>query len=47
MIEAGKANLVIQTVGRFTGSDVKFGASTMELNALSSMYQNRFNEVFD
>ena len=47
MIEAGKANLVIQTVGRFTGSDVKFGASSMELNALSSMYQNRFNEVFD
>ena len=47
MIEAGKANLVIQTVGRFTGSDVKFGTRSMELNSLSSMYQNRFNEVFD
>ena len=46
MAAATQAGLIIQSVGRFGGTSVKFGASEAELNDLSSLYRNSFGEAF-
>ncbi len=42
MIAAGKAGIPLQTVGKFTGSSVRFGNSEDELDALSMLYRTKF-----
>ncbi len=46
MIEAGKAGVPIQTVGRFGGDAVKFGGSEAPLSELSAIYRGSFAERF-
>ena len=46
MAAATQAGLSIQSVGRFGGTSVKFGASEAELNDLSALYRNSFGEAF-
>ncbi|MBV0911540.1 phosphoribosylformylglycinamidine synthase subunit PurL [Anianabacter salinae] len=46
MIEAGKAGLTIQTVGRFGGDTVRMGRSEAPLSELSALYRSSFGAVF-
>ena len=46
MIEAGKEQITLETVGKFVGSDVKFGASSAPLKDLSDLSEGRFSEIF-
>ncbi|MRU17019.1 phosphoribosylformylglycinamidine synthase subunit PurL [Roseovarius sp. A21] len=46
MIEAGRAGVPIQSVGKFTGDTVKFGTSEAPLAELSAIYRNSFGETF-
>ena len=46
MIEAGRAGVPIQSVGKFTGDMVKFGSSEAALAELSGIYRNSFGETF-
>src|SRR6056297_782577 len=46
MIEAGRAGVPIQSVGKFTGDTVKFGSSEAALAELSGIYRNSFGETF-
>ena len=47
MVAAGKASVPIQTVGRFTGDVVRFGASQAPLPELSELYRGTFGATFD
>ncbi|MEM9434901.1 MAG: phosphoribosylformylglycinamidine synthase subunit PurL [Pseudomonadota bacterium] len=42
MIAAGRAGVTLSTVGRFTGSNVRFGSSEAPLEALSALYRSSF-----
>ena len=42
MIAAGQAGLTLQSVGRFTGQDVKLGSSVAPLDELSEVYRSSF-----
>ena len=46
MIAAGQAGVKIETVGRFTGSDVSFGGSSASVEELSAIYRTSFEEIF-
>jgi phosphoribosylformylglycinamidine synthase len=46
MAAATQAGLSIQSVGRFSGTSVKFGGSEAELADLSALYRNSFGEAF-
>ena len=46
MIAAGQAGVKIETVGRFTGSDVSFGGSSAPVEELSAIYSTSFEEIF-
>ena len=46
MIEAGRAGVPIQSVGKFTGDTVKIGTSEAPLAELSAIYRNSFGETF-
>jgi len=46
MIEAGRAGVPIQSVGKFTGDTVKIGTSEAPLAELSTIYRNSFGETF-
>ena len=46
MIEAGRAGVPIQSVGKFTGDTVKFGTSEAPLAELSAIYRNTFGDTF-
>ena len=46
MAAATQAGLSIQSVGRFGGTSVKFGASEVELADLSALYRDSFGEAF-
>ena len=46
MIAAGQAGMKIETVGRFTGSDVSFGGSSAPVEELSAIYRTSFEEIF-
>lgn len=46
MINAGRAGVPIQTVGKFGGTSVRFGASEADLAELSSLYRSTFAETF-
>jgi phosphoribosylformylglycinamidine synthase len=46
MIEAGKAGVPIQTVGKFGGDQVVFGASTAPLADLASVFRSTFAQTF-
>ncbi|HGG05918.1 MAG TPA: hypothetical protein ENK28_10700, partial [Aliiroseovarius sp.] len=44
MVAAGQAGIPLQSVGRFTGSDVVFGASRAPLADLVDVYTTAFEE---
>ncbi|WP_298494382.1 phosphoribosylformylglycinamidine synthase subunit PurL [uncultured Maritimibacter sp.] len=44
MVSAGQAGVAIATVGKFTGSSVKFGASDAPLADLATIYRSAFAE---
>lgn len=46
MIAAGQEGVKIETVGRFTGSDVSFGGISASLEDLSALYRNSFANTF-
>jgi phosphoribosylformylglycinamidine synthase len=46
MAAATQAGLIIQSVGRFVGTSVKFGGSEAELDSLSALYRESFGEAF-
>lgn len=46
MIAAGRAGVTLTTVGRFTGDEVKFGASSAPLDELSRAWKGAFAEHF-
>ncbi|MBY5988507.1 phosphoribosylformylglycinamidine synthase subunit PurL [Roseovarius atlanticus] len=46
MIAAGQAGVPIQSVGRFTGSDVQMGRSSAPLAELSAIYRGTFGDTF-
>ncbi|MBU3258431.1 phosphoribosylformylglycinamidine synthase subunit PurL [Roseovarius sp. PS-C2] len=46
MIEAGRADVPLQTVGRFTGDTVRYGASEAPLNELSQQFRSSFGAHF-
>ena len=46
MTEAGKLGLSLTSVGKFTGSDVNFGGTSMPLDALSEIYRTSFGATF-
>ena len=46
MAAAGQAGVPIQTVGRFTGSDVSFGGTSAPLAELSDIYRSSFGNHF-
>ncbi|MDM8165509.1 phosphoribosylformylglycinamidine synthase subunit PurL [Roseovarius sp.] len=46
MAAAGQAGVPIQTVGRFTGSDVSFGGTSAPLADLSELYRSSFGSHF-
>ncbi len=46
MAAATQAGLIIQSVGRFVGTSVKFGGSEAELDSLSALYRDSFGEAF-
>ncbi|MEM6895972.1 MAG: phosphoribosylformylglycinamidine synthase subunit PurL [Pseudomonadota bacterium] len=45
MIAAGQAGVPIQTVGRFTGQDVRFGSSGEALDTLSALFDEGFAQA--
>ncbi|NDR56523.1 phosphoribosylformylglycinamidine synthase subunit PurL [Aliiruegeria sabulilitoris] len=45
MVEAGKAGVPLQTVGRFAGDTVRFGNSEAPLEELSTLYHSAFAEA--
>jgi len=45
-VEAGRAGVPIQSVGKFTGDTVKIGTSEAPLAELSAIYRNSFGETF-
>ena len=46
MIAAGQAGVPLQSVGKFGGHTVKFGAAEAPLAELSEIYRNAFGEAF-
>jgi len=46
MIEAGRAGVTLQSVGRFTGDTVRFGSSEAPLSDLSATYRSSFAAIF-
>ncbi len=46
MIAAGQAGVPIQSVGRFTGSDVQMGRSSAPLDELAAIYRGTFGDTF-
>jgi phosphoribosylformylglycinamidine (FGAM) synthase-like enzyme len=46
MIEAGRAGVTLQSVGRFTGDTVRFGSSEAPLSDLSVTYRSSFGAIF-
>ncbi len=46
MIAAGRAGVQIQSVGRFTGSDVQMGRSSAPLDELAAIYRGTFGDTF-
>jgi phosphoribosylformylglycinamidine synthase len=46
MIEAGRAGVTLQSVGRFTGDTVRFGSSEAPLSDLSQTYRSTFGAIF-
>jgi phosphoribosylformylglycinamidine synthase len=46
MIEAGRAGVTLQSVGRFTGDTVRFGSSEAPLSDLSQTYRSAFASIF-
>ena len=46
MIAAGQAGVKIESVGRFTGSDLSFGGSSAPIEELSAIYRTSFEEIF-
>ncbi|WP_306110795.1 MULTISPECIES: phosphoribosylformylglycinamidine synthase subunit PurL [Roseovarius] len=46
MIAAGQAGVPIQSVGRFTGSDVQMGRSSAPLDELATIYRGAFGDTF-
>ncbi|MCR8547089.1 phosphoribosylformylglycinamidine synthase subunit PurL [Salipiger sp. P9] len=46
MIAAGRADVTLQTVGRFVGQSVKFGGSEAALDELSALYRQSFGAQF-
>ncbi len=46
MIAAAQEGVKIETVGRFTGSDVSFGGISASLEDLSALYRNSFANTF-
>jgi phosphoribosylformylglycinamidine synthase II len=46
MIAAGHAGVVLETVGRFGGDNVNFGASTAPLSELAEIYRGAFAQTF-
>ncbi|WP_420555619.1 phosphoribosylformylglycinamidine synthase subunit PurL [Roseovarius sp.] len=46
MIAAGQAGVPIQSVGRFTGSDVQMGRSSAPLTELAAIYRGTFGDTF-
>ena len=46
MIEAGRADVPLQTVGRFTGDTVRYGASEAPLDELSQQFRSSFGAHF-
>ncbi|QFT93245.1 Phosphoribosylformylglycinamidine synthase 2 [Roseovarius sp. THAF9] len=46
MIAAGRAGVPIQSVGRFTGSDVQMGRSSAPLEELAAIYRGTFGDTF-
>ncbi len=47
IIAATEAGILIKSVGRFTGSMIRFGQSEASLEDLSTLYRSRFGDVFD
>ena len=45
MIEAGRAGLTLQTVGKFTGDTVRMGSSSASLEDLSQVFRSSFAEA--
>ena len=45
MLAAGQAGVTIRTVGRFTGTDVRFGKSAAPLEDLAATYRTSFETV--
>ena len=45
MLEAGKAGLTLQAVGKFTGSNVRMGGSSASLQELSELFRSSFAEA--
>ncbi|MFN3211005.1 MAG: phosphoribosylformylglycinamidine synthase subunit PurL [Roseovarius sp.] len=46
MIAAGQAGVPIQSVGRFTGTDVQMGRSSAPLTELAAIYRGTFGDTF-
>ncbi|SHL72599.1 phosphoribosylformylglycinamidine synthase subunit II [Roseovarius litoreus] len=46
MIEAGRAGVTLQSVGRFTGDTVRFGSVEAPLSDLSQTYRSAFASIF-
>ena len=46
MIEAGRAGVPVQTVGRFTGDTVRYGGSEAPLDELSQQFRSSFGAHF-
>jgi phosphoribosylformylglycinamidine synthase len=47
MVEAGKAGVAIETVGKFGGGLVRLGGSDAPLDELSTLFRTRFGKIFD
>jgi phosphoribosylformylglycinamidine synthase len=46
MIAAGTAGVTIQSVGKFTGSDVNLGGTSAPLDDLAQIYRSTFADTF-
>ncbi|MGK7754809.1 MULTISPECIES: phosphoribosylformylglycinamidine synthase subunit PurL [unclassified Roseovarius] len=46
MIAAGQAGVPIQSVGRFTGTDVQMGRSSAPMDELAAIYRGTFGDTF-
>ena len=46
-VAAAHAKIVVKNIGKFSGNFIRFGKSEASLSELASLYQTRFEDLFD